>query len=192
MRQETGLGQLEGEVARGARDQRLQHHVATVNAPARNPPIGAFESIFGMGSGERKEPLPSNIAGLPPGTPSAPARRLRGAQARRRGAGGAESDTAARCAGPATGGVASTRELDSAVSWRCVSIRFPSTDYVVLCAEPKLRKLVKNMVYVGVAASCSRSIWRGRELLRKQFAKKVKVFELNFSAVKRLRLCCQN
>ena len=54
-----------------------------------------------------------------------------------------------------------------------------------ICPEAKLRKLVKNMVYVGAAAQLL-----GIDLgvvesgLRKQFSKKPKVFELNFGAVK--------
>ncbi|HEY1803607.1 MAG TPA: 2-oxoacid:acceptor oxidoreductase subunit alpha [Terracidiphilus sp.] len=54
-----------------------------------------------------------------------------------------------------------------------------------ICPEAKLRKLVKNMVYVGAVAQLL-----GIDLgvvdsgLRKQFAKKQKVFDLNFGAVK--------
>ena len=54
-----------------------------------------------------------------------------------------------------------------------------------ICPEAKLRKLVKNMVYVGVAAQLLKIDLAVVESgLRKQFAKKVKVFELNFGAVK--------
>jgi 2-oxoglutarate/2-oxoacid ferredoxin oxidoreductase subunit alpha len=54
-----------------------------------------------------------------------------------------------------------------------------------ICPEAKLRKLVKNMVYVGVVAqllNIDLAWWRSG--LRKQFAKKQKVFDLNFGAVK--------
>ena len=52
-------------------------------------------------------------------------------------------------------------------------------------AEAKLRKLVKNMVYVGVAAQLlSIDMELLEATVRKQFAKKVKAAELNMSAVR--------
>ena len=52
-------------------------------------------------------------------------------------------------------------------------------------AEAKLRKLVKNMVYVGVAAKLlSIDMESVEKTVRKQFAKKVKAAELNLSAVR--------
>ena len=54
-----------------------------------------------------------------------------------------------------------------------------------VCPEAKLRKLVRNMVYVGAVAQILHidlALWRTD--LRKQFAKKQKVFDLNFGAVK--------
>jgi 2-oxoglutarate ferredoxin oxidoreductase subunit alpha len=52
-------------------------------------------------------------------------------------------------------------------------------------ADAKLRKLVKNMVYVGVAARLlSIDMSRVEETVRKQFAKKVKAAELNLNAVR--------
>lgn len=52
-------------------------------------------------------------------------------------------------------------------------------------ADAKLRKLVKNMVYVGVAARLlSIDMNRVEETVRKQFAKKVKAAELNLNAVR--------
>jgi len=54
-----------------------------------------------------------------------------------------------------------------------------------VCPEAKLRKLVKNMVYVGVAAKLLEIDMQKVELaLRKQFKKKVKAADLNMSAVK--------
>jgi 2-oxoglutarate ferredoxin oxidoreductase subunit alpha len=54
-----------------------------------------------------------------------------------------------------------------------------------ICPEAKLRKLVRNMVYVGaVAHLLNIDLGVVESGLRKQFAKKVKVFELNFGAVK--------
>ena len=51
-------------------------------------------------------------------------------------------------------------------------------------AEAKLRKLIKNMVYVGVAAQLlSIDIGCVESMVRKQFSKKLKAAELNWSAV---------
>ncbi|HZQ95469.1 MAG TPA: 2-oxoacid:acceptor oxidoreductase subunit alpha [Candidatus Sulfotelmatobacter sp.] len=52
-----------------------------------------------------------------------------------------------------------------------------------VCPEPKLRKLVKNMVYVGVVA-CLLTIDMNEveKAIRKQFAKKVKAANLNLAA----------
>jgi 2-oxoglutarate ferredoxin oxidoreductase subunit alpha len=52
-------------------------------------------------------------------------------------------------------------------------------------ADAKLRKLVKNMVYVGVAAQLlSIDMELVEQTVRKQFAKKVKAAELNLTAVR--------
>ena len=52
-------------------------------------------------------------------------------------------------------------------------------------AEAKLRKLIKNMVYVGVAAKIlSIDMEEVEKTVRKQFAKKVKAAELNLNAVR--------
>jgi 2-oxoglutarate ferredoxin oxidoreductase subunit alpha len=52
-------------------------------------------------------------------------------------------------------------------------------------AEPKIRKLVKNMVYVGVAAQLlSIDMELLESVVRQQFSKKVKAAELNLSAVR--------
>jgi 2-oxoglutarate ferredoxin oxidoreductase subunit alpha len=54
-----------------------------------------------------------------------------------------------------------------------------------ICPEAKLRKLVKNMVYVGVTAQLlAIDLGVVESGLRRQFAKKQKVFDLNFGAVK--------
>jgi 2-oxoglutarate ferredoxin oxidoreductase subunit alpha len=54
-----------------------------------------------------------------------------------------------------------------------------------VCSEAKLRKLVKNMVYVGVAAQLLAIDMAVVESnLRRQFAKKQRVFDLNFAGVK--------
>ena len=52
-----------------------------------------------------------------------------------------------------------------------------------VCAEAKLRKLVKNMIYVGVLAKLlDIDMGEVEKALRKQFAKKVKAANLNFAA----------
>src|SRR5438874_2648276 len=54
-----------------------------------------------------------------------------------------------------------------------------------VCPEAKLRKLVKNMVYVGVAARLfDIDMDKVENALRKQFKKKVKAADLNMNAVK--------
>ncbi|MGP8224852.1 MAG: 2-oxoacid:acceptor oxidoreductase family protein, partial [Terracidiphilus sp.] len=54
-----------------------------------------------------------------------------------------------------------------------------------ICPEAKLRKLVKNMVYVGaVAQVLAIDLGVVESCLLRQFAKKQKVFDLNFGAVK--------
>jgi len=54
-----------------------------------------------------------------------------------------------------------------------------------VCPEAKLRKLVKNMVYVGAVSQLLQiDLGVVESGLRKQFAKKQKVFDLNFGAVK--------
>ncbi|HYK48592.1 MAG TPA: 2-oxoacid:acceptor oxidoreductase family protein, partial [Terriglobales bacterium] len=54
-----------------------------------------------------------------------------------------------------------------------------------VCPEAKLRKLVKNMIYVGVVARLLEiDIAEVEKAIRKQFAKKVKAANLNLAAVK--------
>jgi 2-oxoglutarate ferredoxin oxidoreductase subunit alpha len=54
-----------------------------------------------------------------------------------------------------------------------------------VCPESKLRKLVRNMVYVGVVARLlNLDMAEVEKALRKQFAKKVKAAELNWNAAK--------
>src|SRR3974377_1941444 len=54
-----------------------------------------------------------------------------------------------------------------------------------VCPEAKLRKLVKNMIYVGVMAKLlNLDMAEVEKALRKQFAKKVKAADLNWNAAK--------
>jgi 2-oxoglutarate ferredoxin oxidoreductase subunit alpha len=53
-----------------------------------------------------------------------------------------------------------------------------------VCPEAKLRKLVRNMIYVGVVAKLLEiEMGEVEKAVRKQFAKKVKAANLNFAAV---------
>ena len=54
-----------------------------------------------------------------------------------------------------------------------------------VCPEAKLRKLVRNMIYVGVMAQLlNLDMSEVEKALRKQFAKKVKAAEMNWNAAK--------
>ncbi|HEV2278894.1 MAG TPA: 2-oxoacid:acceptor oxidoreductase subunit alpha [Acidobacteriaceae bacterium] len=65
----------------------------------------------------------------------------------------------------------------------CYPVPFDKITAAV-CPEAKLRKLVKNMVYVGVAAQLLQMDMKAVEgALRKQFAKKQKAADLNWAAV---------
>jgi 2-oxoglutarate ferredoxin oxidoreductase subunit alpha len=65
----------------------------------------------------------------------------------------------------------------------CYPVPFDKLTAAV-CPEAKLRKLVKNMIYVGVVAQLLRMDMASVEgALRKQFAKKVKAADLNWAAV---------
>jgi 2-oxoglutarate ferredoxin oxidoreductase subunit alpha len=65
----------------------------------------------------------------------------------------------------------------------CYPVPFDKLTAAV-CPEAKLRKLVKNMIYVGVAAQLLKMDMAAVEAaLRAQFAKKVKAADLNWAAV---------
>ena len=65
----------------------------------------------------------------------------------------------------------------------CYPVPFDKLTAAV-CPEAKLRKLVKNMIYVGVAAQLFHMDMEAVEAaLRKQFAKKTKAADLNWAAV---------
>jgi 2-oxoglutarate/2-oxoacid ferredoxin oxidoreductase subunit alpha len=65
----------------------------------------------------------------------------------------------------------------------CYPVPFDKLTAAV-CPEAKLRKLVKNMIYVGVAAQLLAMDMKAVESsLRKQFAKKQKAADLNWAAV---------
>jgi 2-oxoglutarate ferredoxin oxidoreductase subunit alpha len=167
-------------------------NVATVNGSGSQSANSVLlKSIFGMGvpvSG--KNLFPSNIAGLPTWYTIRASKD--GYVARKREAevlialnpDTAKQDTLAL----PVGGVAIYEESLNLKQYRDDVVFYPVPLDKITAAivpETKLRKLVKNMVYVGVAAQLL-----GIDLavvehgLRRQFAKKQKVFDLNFGAVK--------
>ncbi|MGA7832496.1 MAG: 2-oxoacid:acceptor oxidoreductase subunit alpha [Terracidiphilus sp.] len=167
-------------------------NVATVNGSGSQSANSVLlKSIFGMGvpvSG--KNLFPSNIAGQP--TWFIIRASKEGYVARKRESEiliALNPDTAREdIAALPSGGVAICDEnlkLDTLRS-DIVLYEIPFDKITAsVCPEAKLRKLVKNMVYVGVAAQLL-AIDPGvvENGLRRQFAKKQKAFELNFGAVK--------
>ena len=182
--------------AHALRDPRIVNDfsiiVATVNGSGSQSANSVLlKSIFGMGvpvSG--KNLFPSNIAGLPTWYTIRASKD--GYVARKR-----ESDVLVAL-NPETaredilalpaGGVAIYEENLNLKQYRddvvCYPVPFDKIT-VAICPEAKLRKLVKNMVYVGVVAQLLQiDLAVVENGLRKQFAKKQKVFDLNFGAVK--------
>jgi 2-oxoglutarate ferredoxin oxidoreductase subunit alpha len=166
--------------------------VATVNGSGSQSANSVLlKSIFGMGvpvSG--KNLFPSNIAGLPTWYTIRASKD--GYVARKRDAEVLVSinpETAKQDAlDLPTGGVAIYEESLNLKQYRDDVVFYPVPfDKITagICPEAKLRKLVKNMVYVGAVAQILAIDLSVVETgLRKQFAKKPKVFELNFGAVK--------
>jgi 2-oxoglutarate ferredoxin oxidoreductase subunit alpha len=187
------LGQEQGATSvreRVANDFSI--NVATVNGSGSQSANGVLlKSIFGMGvpvSG--KNLFPSNIAGLPTWYTIRASRE--GYVARKRDPEvliALNPETAKQDAlDLPTGGVAIYEENLNLKQYRDDVVFYPvPLDKITagICPEAKLRKLVRNMVYVGVAAQLfSIDLSVVESGLRKQFAKKQKVFDLNFGAVK--------
>jgi 2-oxoglutarate ferredoxin oxidoreductase subunit alpha len=190
---DLALGQEQG--APSAR-QRVTNdfsiNVATVNGSGSQSANSILlKTIFGMGvpvSG--KNLFPSNIAGLP--TWYIIRASKDGYVARKRDSEvlvALNSDTAREdvLALP-TGGVAIYEASMNLKQYRedvvCYPVPFDKLTASV-CPEAKLRKLVKNMVYVGVVAQLLElDLEVVEKSVKRQFAKKQKVFDLNFGAVK--------
>ena len=191
-----------GELALGHDQGALDAHprvtndfsinVATVNGSGSQSANSVLlKSIFGMGvpvSG--KNLFPSNIAGLP--TWFIIRASKDGYVARKRAFEVLVSlnpDTArADVLALPTGGVAIYEENLDLRQYRDDIVFYPvpfDKITAAICPEAKLRKLVKNMIYVGVVSQLlSIDLGVVESGLRKQFAKKQKVFDLNFGAVK--------
>ncbi len=187
------LGQEQGEVSASARvTNDFSINVATVNGSGSQSANSVLlKSIFGMGvpvSG--KNLFPSNIAGLPTWYTIRASKD--GYVARKRDpevlvALNPETAREDVMALPA-GGVAIYEENLNLKQYREDVVFYPvpfDKITAAVCPESKLRKLVKNMVYVGVAAQLLNiDLAVVEKGVRKQFAKKQKVFDLNFNAVK--------
>src|ERR1700758_2504022 len=190
---DLALGQEQGAISA---QQRVVNdfsiNVATVNGSgSQSANTVLLRTIFQMGvpvSG--KNLFPSNIAGLPTWYTIRASKD--GYVARTRDAEflvalnpeTAKSDVEALPAG----GVAIYEENLNLKQYRsdvvCYPVPFDKITAAV-CTEAKLRKLVKNMVYVGVVAQLlSIGLAAVEHSVKKQFAKKQKVFDLNFGAVK--------
>jgi 2-oxoglutarate ferredoxin oxidoreductase subunit alpha len=187
------LGQEQGEI--GATQRVVNNfsiNVATVNGSGSQSANSVLlKSIFGMGvpvSG--KNLFPSNIAGLPTWYTIRASKD--GYVARKRecevlvalNPETAKDDILAL----PTGGAAIYDEGFNLKQYRndvvCYPVPFDKITAAV-CSEAKLRKLVKNMVYVGVVAQLlDMDLAVVEKSVHKQFAKKQKVFDLNFGAVK--------
>jgi 2-oxoglutarate ferredoxin oxidoreductase subunit alpha len=187
---DPALGQKQGNTKTLINDFSIQ--VATVNGSGSQSANSILlKSLFLMGipvSG--KNLFPSNIAGLPTWFTIRVSKD--GYVARKREAEvlvALNPDTAKDDALKLhTGGVAIYEE-----NLNLAALRTDITSYPVpfdkitaaICPEAKLRKLVKNMVYVGVVAwALGIELGVVEEAVKRQFAKKQKVFDLNFGAVK--------
>jgi 2-oxoglutarate ferredoxin oxidoreductase subunit alpha len=167
-------------------------NVATVNGSGSQSANSVLlKSIFGMGvpvSG--KNLFPSNIAGLP--TWFIIRASKDGYLARKRDAEilvALNAETARQdMLDLPSGGVAVYEEAFNLKQYRddvaCYPVPFDKIT-ASICPEAKLRKLVRNMVYVGVVSQLlAIDLAVVESGLRKQFSKKQKVFDLNFGAVK--------
>jgi 2-oxoglutarate/2-oxoacid ferredoxin oxidoreductase subunit alpha len=190
---DLALGQEQGAIStRNRVVNDFSINVATVNGSGSQSANSVLlKSIFGMGvpvSG--KNLFPSNIAGLP--TWYIIRASKDGYVARTRetefmvalNPETAKSDVMALPAGA----VLIYEENLNLKQYRndviCYPVPFDKIT-AAACSEAKLRKLVKNMVYVGVVAQLlSIDLTVVEAGVRKQFAKKQKVFDLNFGAVK--------
>ena len=190
---DLALGQEQGAFnARKRVVNDFSINVATVNGSGSQSANSVLlKSIFGMGvpvSG--KNLFPSNIAGLP--TWFIIRASKEGYVARKRGPEilvSLNPDTARQdVLDLPVGGVAIYEENLNLKQVRDDVVFYPVPfDKITasICPEAKLRKLVKNMIYVGVVAQIlSIDLGVVESGLRKQFAKKQKVFDLNFGAVK--------
>jgi len=187
---DVGLRESAGRTARVPVVNNMSIQVATVNGSGSQSSNSVLlRSIFQMGipvSG--KNLFPSNIAGLP--TWFTIRANKDGYVARKK-----ETDLLVAMNGETarddvmsmTPGAAVLYDEPLNLSSLRNDLIFYSVPYDKLvapvCPEAKLRKLVKNMIYVGVVAQLLNiDMAEVEKALRKQFAKKVKAANLNFAA----------
>jgi 2-oxoglutarate ferredoxin oxidoreductase subunit alpha len=187
------LGQEQGALSTSKRVVNdFSINVATVNGSGSQSANSVLlKSIFGMGvpvSG--KNLFPSNIAGLP--TWFIIRASKEGYVARKREAEilvALNPETARQdILELPSGGAAIYEQNMDLRQYRddvfCYPVPFDKLT-ASICPEAKLRKLVKNMIYVGVVSQLLQiDLGVVESGLRKQFARKQKVFDLNFGAVK--------
>src|SRR6185503_19522576 len=190
---DLALGQEQGAISTQERVvNNFSINVATVNGSGSQSANSVLlKSIFGMGvpvSG--KNLFPSNIAGLPTWYIIRASKDGYVARTRETEFLVALNPETSKndVMGLPAGGVAIYEENANLKQYRddivCYPVPFDKITAAV-CPEAKLRKLVKNMVYVGVVAQLlSIDLGDVEASVRKQFAKKQKVFDLNFGAVK--------
>lgn len=187
------LGQEQGEMnARSRIVNDFSIIVATVNGSGSQSANSVLlKSIYGMGvpvSG--KNLFPSNISGLPTWFTIRASKDGYVARKRQSEVLVALNPETARediLALP-KGGAAIYEENLNLKQYREDVVSYPVPfDKITngICPEAKLRKLVKNMVYVGVVAQLlAIDIAEVERSVQKQFSHKRKVFDLNFGAVK--------
>jgi 2-oxoglutarate ferredoxin oxidoreductase subunit alpha len=188
---ELALGQREGALNMRVTNN-FSINVATVNGSGSQSANGVLlKSIFGMGvpvSG--KNLFPSNIAGQP--TWFIIRASKDGYVARKRAyeilvalnPDTAQADVLALPPGGVVIHEASMKMDEARDDLFFYPVPFDKIT-ATICPEAKLRKMVKNMVYVGVLAQLlSIELDVVEAGLRRQFAKKQRVFDLNFGAVK--------
>ena len=187
------LGQAQGDtIARQRIVNDFSINVATVNGSgSQSANSTLLKSIFGMGvpvSG--KNLFPSNISGLP--TWFIIRASKDGYVARKRtneilialNPESAKDDMLELAPGSAAIYEENLKLEQYRNDVACYPVPFDKIT-AACCSEAKLRKLVKNMVYVGVVAQLLNIDLAVVEAsIKKQFAKKQKVFDLNFGAVK--------
>jgi len=190
---DLALGQEQGEQGTRSRvTNDFSINVATVNGSGSQSANSVLlKSIFGMGvpvSG--KNLFPSNIAGLPTWYTIRASKD--GYVARKRDSEilvALNPETAQQdILDLPAGGAAIYEEHLNLKQYRddvaCYPVPFDKLT-AAICPEAKLRKLVKNMVYVGVVSQLlSIDLDVVEAGLKKQFKKKQKVFDLNYGAVK--------
>ena len=197
----VGLPRVEGAAGSSESPQRITSprivndfsiQVATVNGSgSQSANIVLLRTIFTMGipvSG--KNLFPSNIAGLPTWYTIRASKHNYVARKQEVDVLVAMNPETARedVLSLPSGAVAIHDESMNLSEYRRDVIFYPvpfDKLTAAVCPEAKLRKLVKNMVYVGIVAQLlNMDLTKVEAAVRRQFAKKQKAADLNWSAVK--------